>query len=317
MANVIRPQSYPRIAESNKYYGYLDVNFLVDHHLKITSEQLKKVVVDAIVYANKKSSREILSIPPNVNQSELESIYKKKCKELFNYFVRYCGDPASTAFDCFGKHYEQIARENFRNRTIQKERMNAGWRYQHIAKDTARLSKRFESVSDLNSIEADFNAIIDYKNSKEKLSIYVSVKNRSNTMGGQDWPKAIAALENAAIADKNRDGYYICIFGIAMEKGERNIKASQKTGAPYSMNTEIWYSDFFWPFFSTCSYDEIAKAVLDVLLSNGHLSSLDVEVPKGLIESFGENCDKKGLLDSEGKFNDAYKLVDLFCGKLK
>jgi hypothetical protein len=106
-------------------------------------------------------------------------------------------------------------------------------------------------VSDLNAIEADFNAIIKYKHTNDKLSIYVSVKNRSNTMGGQDWPKAIIALENAALSDKNRDGYYICVFGIAMEKRLRNIKAGRHNKTPYSTNTEVWNSDFFWPFFAS------------------------------------------------------------------
>ena len=36
--------------------------------------------------------------------------------------------------------------------------MNAGWRYQHIAQDAARLSQKFESISHLNSIEAELKA---------------------------------------------------------------------------------------------------------------------------------------------------------------
>ena len=83
------------------------------------------------------------------------------------------------------------------------------------------------------------------------------------------------------------------------------------------MNTEIWFSDFFWPFFSNYSYDEIAKTVLDILISKNNLSSLDVIIPKELIDTFGEECKKYKLLDENGCFNDAYKLVDLFCGKLK
>jgi hypothetical protein len=271
---------------------------------------------EAIVYASKKSSREIISIPEGMHSDELELVYSNTGRALFKYFVKYCGDPASTAYDSYGKHYSQIARENFRNRTIQMERMNAGWRYQHIAKDTARLSKRFENVSDLNAIEADFNVSIKMKNSNEKLNIYVSVKNRSNTMGGQDWPKAIAALENAAISDKNRSGNYICVFGIAMEKGLRNIKYSRSSGTPHSINTEVWNSDFFWPFFSNYSYDEITKSVLNVLLSHGKISSLDIEIPEEVINSFGKECIKYGLVDENGHFNDAHKLVDLFCGKL-
>jgi hypothetical protein len=134
MAKIVRSQSYPRINdEGDKYNGYLDDSQLVDHHFKIDNERLKQVITDAITYANKKSSREILSVPTNYTVQEQDALYHKTGNELFKYFVKYCGDPASTAYDCIGKHYEQIARENFRNRTIQMERMNAGWRYQHIA----------------------------------------------------------------------------------------------------------------------------------------------------------------------------------------
>lgn len=317
MAKAVRVQDYKRINdEEDDYYGFLNISRLVDHKGKISIDVLKKLIVAAIDYANKKSSRELLEIPAKMLDEGLQAFYEKKGKELFKYFVRYCGDPASTAYDSLNKTYAQIAKENFRNNTIQKERMNAGWRYQHLAKDTARLSNRFDSISDQNLNEADFNAVISYKNSKDKLSIYVSVKNRSNTMGGQDWPKAIHALENAAIHDRNRDGSYICVFGIAMEKGERYIKTSRETKQPISFNTEVWLSDFFWPFFSNFTYDEISKAVLDVLIAGGKLSSLDVEIPEAVIEAFGDECKKFGLLDGEGKFNDAHRLVDLFTGNL-
>ena len=316
MSKRVSSQNYPRINdEEDKYCGFLDIKELPVHKNKIDIKTLNKVIINGIHYASKKSSREILSIPPDITDSELDSIYKKKGKELFAYFTKYCGDPASSAYDCLNKHFHVIAKESFRNRTIQKERMNAGWRYQYIAKEAARLSNRFESVSDINSKEADFNVITSYENTHGQLNIYVSIKNRSNTMGGQDWPKAIRALEDAAKSDKNRAGYYICVFGIAMEKGERIIKTENSSGMPYSHNTEVWFSDFFWPFFSNYSYPEIATAVLNVLLKNGDASSFDTEVPASLIEAFGEQCIKHNLLDSNGYFNDAFKLVELFCGK--
>jgi len=317
MAKGIRAQSYIRIEDENdRYCGFLDDSLLVPHNKRIDHNVLKSLVISAIDYANKKSSRQLLEIPEEISNDKLEAFYKKKGKDLFKYFVRYCGDPASTAFDCLNKHYAQIAKENFRNNTLQKERMNSGWRYQHLAKDTARLSERFDTISDLNSKEADFNAIISYKDTFDKLSIYVSVKNRSNTMGGQDWPKAIYALEAAAINDKNRNGSYICVFGIAMEKGTRYIKKSKETKQPLSVNTEVWLSDFFWPFFSNFSYNEISKAVLQVLVEDGRLSSLDAEIPTSVIESFGDECRSLNLLDNDGKFNNAQILVDLFTGNL-
>ena len=215
-------QNYPRIAdEKSKYYGFLDEEKLADHGYKPTLEELKEIIQCGIVYANLKSSRAILNIPEEIADEDLQTLYKKEGKELFKYFVKYCGDPASTAYDCLGRHYSEIAKEQFRNRTLQKERMNSGWRYQYIAYNTAITTKRFYSVSDAGKNEADFNAVID-TNTTNKLNIFVSVKNRTNTMGGQDWPKAIRALEDVAKNDRNKYGSYICVFGIAMEKRSKN-----------------------------------------------------------------------------------------------
>lgn len=101
-----------------------------------------------------------------------------------------------------------------------------------------------------------------------------------------------------------------------MEKGSRNIKTQQSTGKPYSDNTEVWFSQFFWPFFSNYTYEEITLAVLNVLTENAELSSVDVEIPAELIESFGNECTKQGVINEEGRFHDAQRLVRLFCGTL-
>jgi hypothetical protein len=311
-------QHYPKIEdEASDYYGYLDINELENHKRKLQEPELKEIIRNAIVYAQNKSSRKILNMPDGANEAEKQKLYKKAGEGLFRYFVKYCGDPASSAHDSLNKHYQQIAIEQFRNRTLQKERMNSGWRYQSIAKDTANRSGRFISVSDIGMAEADFNAIIAAPKKKIQINIYTSVKNRSNTLGGQDWPKAIHALEAIAKNDKNRTGPYICVFGIAMEKGLRSIKNDSKSGNPHSHNTEIWFSDFFWPFFSNFSYEEIIKAVLEVLLEQGTSSVSETEIPVEIINTFGEECKKYGLLDENGFFNDAFRLVELFCGKLK
>ena len=136
-------------------------------------------------------------------------------------------------------------------------------------------------------------------------------------MGGQDFPKAIRAMESMAQSDKNRTGPYLCVFGIAMDKGSRIIRNEGKTGMPYSFNTEIWLSDFFWQFFSNVSYEHIIKAVLEVLISENAFSSVNIDIPEDLITSFGSECKKYGVINSNGIFNDPHKLVDLFCGKLK
>ena len=134
-------------------------------------------------------------------------------------------------------------------------------------------------------------------------------------MGGQDWPKAIRALEKVASEDKNRTGPYCCIFGIAMDRGERVIRREKKTSQPYSVNTEIWFSDFFWPFFTNYSYEEIMTAVLGVLLESSSQEALatEIEVPELVLEAFGDECRKAQLIDEHGFFSDPYKLVRLFC----
>lgn len=305
------PQNYPRLDD-----GLLDESSLAQHTKKIPQDELQRIIVSAIGNANAKSSRIILNIPENVPDEELTDYYRKSGRELFHYFLRYCGDPASTAHQCYRRHYEDIAREQFYNRTLQKERMNSGWRYQYIAKDAASSSGRFKSVSDIGQAEADFNVTIGYKERTDELTIYVSVKNRTNTMGGQDWPKAISALEGVASSDRNRTGAYLCVFGIAMEKGQRLIKKQGRTGRSYSVNTEIWKSGFFWPFFTDYSYEEIVQAVLEILIATEQPLTHD-PIPDGLIESFGDSCRSKGLIDSDGYFCDPQKLASCMCGVLK
>lgn len=307
-------QKYPRISDENsRNYGYLDADYLVQHSKKIDSTELKRIIRSAIQNANRRSSRAILNIDNSFSEEEIKRIFSKKGKELFDYFVKYCGDPAATAIACVNNHFSDVAKEQFRNRTLQMERMNSGWRYQFIAKDCASCSGRFDIVSELAASEADFCVSIktvDFPGC-DAVNIYISVKNRVNTMGGQDWPKAIEALERIARNDRNRVNPYLCVFGIAMEKGDRTIRQSQNKSY-YSHNTEIWKSDYFWPFFTNCSYEEIIREVLGVLLETGEKDSINSEIPDELIESFGESCRRNELLDETGRFHDPYRLVSLF-----
>jgi len=311
------PQPYPRIDDdSRKEYGCLDDSTLVAHPGKLPAEKLKGLIRDAIRNANSKSSREILSIPPEATEEEAAEICKRQGKALFSYFKKYSDDPASTADKLSGKHYSEVAQEQFRNRTLQKERMNSGWRYQYLAHDCATHSKRFKNVSDLGATEADFIATIKILDQSDRfLRLYVSVKNRGNTMGGQDWPKAIQALENVAKNDKNQTGPYCCVFGIAIDRGLRYIKRERKSGRAYSENTEVWLSDFFWPFFSNCAYEEIMTLVWEVLqeMKQTDKQQVQINVPDDLLESFGDCCRKEGLVNAEGVFNDPRRLIQFFC----
>jgi hypothetical protein len=306
----IVPQDYPRTTT-----GFLDVEKVAPHTRRISFDEVKAIIREAVEKAGRKSSRAILDVPDDISDADKLKLFQKKGKMLFAYFRRYYGDPATTAYDCFGQHFSDVAKEQFRNQTLQKERMNSGWRYQFIAKDCAVKSRRFTTVSDIGAAEADFNATMKILETGRTLNIYVSIKNRINTMGGQDWPKAIYALEDVARGDKNRGGPYICVFGIVIEKGQRSIKGSAKTKSAYSVNTEVWLSDFFWPFFSNYSYSEIAKAVLEVLMEGKQVGVPPPAtiIPSELIEAFGEECRGHGLLDKQGRFNNPLKLIDVFC----
>lgn len=309
------PQDYPRIQDPDSAArGCLDDSQLVPHRQKIPAETLKDFIQQAILNANKKSSREIIALPQNALTEEIDRVYEREGKELFKYFKKYCGDPASTAHQIHRKHFREVGIEQFRNKTLQRERMNSGWRYQFLVVACASHSKRFKNISDIAAAEGDFNAMIEFIDlTKKPLSLYVSVKNRVNTMGGQDWPKAIQALETVAKTDKNRTGPYCCIFGIAMDRGTRTIKRAQKTNEPHSSNTEVWLSDFFWPFFTNYTYEEIMTMVLEVLIAESGELLTQVEVPDKLLTAFGQACQKEGLLDDAGRFHDPFRLVKFFC----
>lgn len=311
-------QNYPRIQdEDSQLYGYLDDLKLKQHkEERITTEDLRRLIRESIKSASKKSSRQVISIPDGTSPEDEAKVYEKEGRELLKYFRRYYGDPAATAHQLQGRFYNEVGAEQFRNKTLQRERMNSGWRYQYLANKAATLSGRFKNVSDISSEQADFHAVIEVMDAgKPPVVLYVSVKNRSNTMGGQDWPPAIQALEAHAKNDKNKEGPYCCVFGIVMEHGQRSIRSSNKTKIPYSYNTEIWFSDFFWPFFTNYSYEEIMTAVLDVLIESYKPDEVleQVEVPPLVLESFGKACKEEGLIDEAGRFHDPHKLVLFFC----
>lgn len=136
MAKSIAPQSYPRIRdEEDKFHGFLDESALVEHPERIDAQQVKEIIAQAIRLANAKSSRQILNISPDTPEEEMKKIYEREGKKLFDYFLKYYGDPASTAFESEGLHYSDVAREQFRNRTLQKQISNAKYRNQLISRN--------------------------------------------------------------------------------------------------------------------------------------------------------------------------------------
>lgn len=316
------PQAYPRIQdETDKNYGCLDVSHLKPHPdpKHITPELLKQLIYDAIKVAEGKSSRGASLGSGDVTSDEEERMWQEDGRELFKYFHDYPVDPAGTAHDCYKKNYRDVGIETFRNRVLQKGRMNSGYRYQFLAVDCAEHSGRFRKVSSIGASKGDFHADIEFQDSsKGILHLYVSVKNRSDTLGGQDWPNAVAALEAQAKGDQNKIGPYCCVFGIAMNRGDRRIPR-KRTGEAYSPNTEIWLSDFFWPFFSGYSYEEIMTLMLEVLIET--FESMEelptqIDVPDRMLDYFGAECRAAGLIDELGNFHDPFRLVQFFVNKI-
>lgn len=305
-----RVQHYPRTVDD-----FLDDSILRPHTIKLTLDQLKPLIVTAITAANLKSGQTILSIPSEASAAEAAIIYLKEGRKLLKYFKDYCTDPASTAHQVVGKNSKDVGRDLFIRRTLQKERMNAGWRYQYLTIYCARETHRFESVSDLGLAEADFSARIERQDKQgEFVNLYVSVKNRKNTIGGQDFPKAVQALEHVANADKNRIGPYCCVFGIAMDRGDRQIRRNRQN-KPHSLNTEVWLSDYFWQFFTNFTFEEMMLAVLDVMENYTVEQNLSTEIaaPEELLEAFHQACLQQGLVTGDGVFDDARRLVRFFC----
>src|SRR5690606_39067551 len=110
-------ESYPRIT-NGKYQGFLDESLVTPHSNAIDEDTLKKIILNSIQSANQKSSRKILDLDEDISIDEANKKYIKAGEQLFDYFLKYCGDPASTAFDCLGQHYSKIAKEQYHNKTL-------------------------------------------------------------------------------------------------------------------------------------------------------------------------------------------------------
>ena len=90
-------QIYLRIQNDDRQADLLDDTALHAHTQQMSLDTLKGLVRQAIVNANRKSSRAILNIPDGADQAMIEKIYRREGANLLKYFRKYCGDPAATA----------------------------------------------------------------------------------------------------------------------------------------------------------------------------------------------------------------------------
>jgi hypothetical protein len=65
------PQPYPRIPEGEKFADLLDERHVVPHRHRISHDKLRKIIIEAIRNANRKSSRAILEIPNKTSDTNL------------------------------------------------------------------------------------------------------------------------------------------------------------------------------------------------------------------------------------------------------
>src|SRR5436190_23211319 len=150
-------QDYPRISEGEDFAGLLDERKLVPHTHKISSSKVRQIISDAVKNANRKASRVILNIPEKSTDAEMRNIFLKEGRKLLEYFRQYCGDPPATAYQCLDRHYSEVAAEQFRNRTLQKERMNSGWRYQFIAYKCALAMRKRKLAAEIRAVGPDID----------------------------------------------------------------------------------------------------------------------------------------------------------------
>jgi hypothetical protein len=280
-----------------------DVSSMAHNASPLNETKLRAAIERSIVKADEKSMRSML----DERDGSGGSAPKRAGQKLFQIFKRYCEDPATAPAKFAARSVDEVASEIFLTQESNNSRMNAGWRYQFLAIELARLhGSRFTAVNGGN-MEADIHAICPLKNGRD-LHLYISIKNRSNTISGSRRRAAYTELETYANADKNRaGGPYLAVVGITIEHGDRSQSS-------YSNNIETWKSDFFWPFFSGRSYKDIMLAVGRVL--GQEKSKLEViaakKLPVQTLAEFIAQCSRAGLLKNEKTFKDASDLVDFF-----
>jgi len=290
-------QPYPRDAD-----GLLKLDLLPEGKTRISEVILRDAISDAIHKANKKSSRDPVLDELNTGA---ERANQTAAKRLFALFRNYSADPAEASVHILGRTPYDIVTEIYRSLLEKRLRMNAGWRYQFLAEELASKSERFERVSGLGTRE-DFTVIVRLKNGSE-VNVYVSVKNRRDTISGKDYPAVITRMEAEPSNDRNRVGPYLIVIALAIHPGKNRSRMRNKDKQLISENFELWPANFFWPFVAGVSYETIMAAVASQI-KRVALPSLPVEVS----DYFEQLCREAGLLQ-DGAFHDQGALLKLFC----
>lgn len=294
-------QSYPRVKiPLHKDEGLLDIECLKPLDAKIDPEIMPGLIKKAIEYAAQKTKKEAVDIPDGADAETIKSLYAKAGKSLFDYFRR--PDPVYMASSLVGRHYSEVAEEFFYKRNTHLTSMNAGWRYQYLLVECAHKSGRFKSVSDLSTGDSDVNVIAETADGQDTVAIYITMKNRSDTISGGSGKAYLKGFEKSARDDKNRTAPYCCVIAYGMQTMQRRGRKKDFG------NFEVWPSNFLWPFVSGYSYGEIVKMIIKSSPDADELPSL----PDEIIEAFKQQCLKNKLINDEGVFPDQDAIINFF-----
>lgn len=192
---------------------------------------------------------------------------------------------------------------------MQRYRMKIGQFYQYLILELMRAASKRQGSHIINAgdgkREGDVEADIRLSNGKE-LRLYISVKKSGDTVGGQDLGDAIKRLEQVAKTDQNRTSAYLCVIAIANpDKGwigdykeSRQIKNDSK-GRPYSMNCEMWWPGFTFPYIAGRSVTEIYKEAAKLAVK--YLPFYSLKFKKQCSDMLHKELVNMGVATEDGK----------------
>ena len=310
------PQDYPRTEE-----GLLDESRLAAHTGKIPFDELKAIIRDAIVSAARKSRREILELPDGLSEEEKTKIYGKKGKRAVRLFPpllrRPGGDGLRLPRQALPRDRAGAVPQSDAPEAADEFRLALSVHRQGLRGALAALRDGVRHRRLGSRLQRDD----EHRRTWPRRSTSTCRSRTARTR----WAARIGRRRSrrsktSRVPTRTAPARIICVFGIAIDKGQRQIRRIGKTKAPYSVNTEVWLSDFFWPFFANYTYAEIAKAVFEVLMETGRQGQqpLATLIPDELIDSFGDGMPRRAACSTRrGGSMMRSRLIDVFCNNTR
>ena len=293
-------QSYPRISSAASKFeaGYIDTSQLCDIKNKISQNEFLNLINISIDKARNKVDEKIINIPEGISKLEEKKIYDKAAKDLINYIKKT--DPANAVSQLLNKNLVDVAQEFQVKKDAKTYEMFSGWRNQFLLFECAKKIGRFETVGD---VDTSFDIVATIKSlSGEVITLYISLKNRKDTMSGSSVRGVLSKLEDNAKNDKNRDGLYCIIIGCAIDT------TRYRSGSSYSQNLEFWPAKLLWEFFSGFTFPHVMNSISQQQNSRKQNKLAD-ELKLSLIKE----CKKLELINEQNIFHDRKRIIEIFC----